>query len=271
MCVLTAAEGHGLDEMTKGLVTRYQSASVPPPELLYVDRDCCSASTKRQFIGWPALQIRLDIWHFMRRFASGCTTDSHQLYAFFLRRLAACIFLWSAEDVDLLQRAKRAHLITKDIKNPSAEDVTNHINKRSLARHCRRTTRGVEETTRLIKDLLTTLDSEQGRDTLGVPLFDSTRIWDIWESQKRHIICIQDPEGVQLYTKTGEMVLGGVTLPVFRCARGSTSLESFHLHLNRFIPGKTLLPRLFLFSYSSVFFLVLTVKMSFVIVLHLRK
>ena len=185
--------------------------------------------------------------------------------------LSACIFSWSAEDVDLLQRAKRAHLITKDIKNPSAEDVTNHINKRSLARHCRRTTRGVEETTRLIKDLLTTLDSEQGRDTLGVPLFDSTRIWDIWESQKRHIICIQDPEGVQLYTKTGEMVLGGVTLPVFRCARGSTSLESFHLHLNRFIPGKTLLPRLFLFSYSSVFFLVLTVKMSFVIVLHLRK
>ena len=39
------------------------------------------------------------------------------------------------------------------------------------------------------------------------------------------------------YTKTGEVVKGGVTLPIFCCARGSTSLESFHLHLNHFIPG----------------------------------
>ncbi len=31
---------------------------------------------------------------------------------------------------------------------------------------------------------------------------------------------------------------GGLTLPVYCCARGSTSLESFHNHLNRLIPGK---------------------------------
>jgi hypothetical protein len=28
-----------------------------------------------------------------------------------------------------------------------------------------------------------------------------------------------------------------VTLPILRCARGSNSLESFHLHLARFVPG----------------------------------
>ncbi|XP_056120631.1 uncharacterized protein LOC130097715 [Rhinichthys klamathensis goyatoka] len=33
------------------------------------------------------------------------------------------------------------------------------------------------------------------------------------------------------------MTKGGIILPVYRCARGSTSLESFHNHLNRFIPG----------------------------------
>uniref|UniRef100_A0A096MGP9 Uncharacterized protein n=1 Tax=Poecilia formosa TaxID=48698 RepID=A0A096MGP9_POEFO len=47
---------------------------------------------------------------------------------------------------------------------------------------------------------------------------------------------IQDPAGVQLYTRTGELTKGGVVLP-YRCARGSTSLELFHLYLNRFIPG----------------------------------
>ncbi|XP_070298207.1 uncharacterized protein [Salvelinus sp. IW2-2015] len=68
-------------------------------------------------------------------------------------------------------------------------------------------------------------------------LLDSVRIQAIWKEQRRHLHCIQDPPGVQLYTETGKITKGGVILPVYRCARGSTSLESFHLHLNRFIPG----------------------------------
>lgn len=61
---------------------------------------------------------------------------------------------------------------------------------------------------------------------------------DIWSEQKKHIQCIQDLPSVQLYTLTGHTQKGGVTLPVWRCARGSTSLESFHLHLAfTFIPG----------------------------------
>ncbi|XP_066554861.1 uncharacterized protein LOC136744559 [Amia ocellicauda] len=59
-----------------------------------------------------------------------------------------------------------------------------------------------------------------------------------WDCCSRpHLACIQDPEGVQLYTQTGQLRKGGVLLPVYRCARGSTSLESFHLHLALFIPG----------------------------------
>ena len=86
----------------------------------------------------------------------------------------------------------------------------------------------------LIEDLLLSLSSAS--DTLGVPLLceDMT---NIWEEQKRHVSCIQDPPGVELYTTTGHLVKGGVRLPVLRCARGSTSLESFHLHIARFIPG----------------------------------
>ncbi|XP_071809529.1 uncharacterized protein [Asterias amurensis] len=192
------------------------------------------------------MKVRLDVWHFMRRFASGPTTESHQLYSFFLRQLSLCIFSWSEEDVDLLKTAKRAQLTVEGLRNPSEEVVSNNIGKKALARHCRRTTRGIEEKTRLIKALITNLEEDMGHETLGVPLLDSTRIWDIWESQKRHIACIQDPAGVQLYTKTGEPVVGGVTLPIFRCARGSTSLGSFNLHLNEFIPGK-------LFSNSCFF------------------
>ena len=35
------------------------------------------------------------------------------------------------------------------------------------------------------------------------------------------------------------MKKGGVVLKVYRCARGSTFLESFHSHLKNFIPGTT--------------------------------
>ncbi|CAM4668175.1 unnamed protein product [Leuciscus chuanchicus] len=56
---------------------------------------------------------------------------------------------------------------------------------------------------------------------------------EIWRTQQLHLECIQDPPGVQLYRNTGQVTKDGVILPSYRYARGSTSLESFHLHLNR--------------------------------------
>ena len=78
-------------------------------------------------------------------------------------------------------------------------------------------------------------------DTLGVPLI-KPEMYDIWLAQKSHIHCLQGVPGVLLYTVTHYIKKHGVSLPVYRCARGSTSLESFHLHLNRFIPGSSASP-----------------------------
>ena len=78
--------------------------------------------------------------------------------------------------------------------------------------------------------------------TLGVQLFDAIRIWEEWQKAKPHVACLQDSLGVELYTKTGTMLKGGIQLNVYRCARGSVSLESFHFHLNRFIPGNVSCP-----------------------------
>ena len=89
----------------------------------------------------------------------------------------------------------------------------------------------------MIYDLLMTFTGPRGCDSNGVPLLNNERMWQIWDCQQRHIECIQDPEGVQLYTQTGVITKGDIHLPTYRCARGSTSLESFHLHINRFIPG----------------------------------
>ncbi len=106
-----------------------------------------------------------------------------------------------------------------------------------LLRHCRRRTRGAAETERLIQEALDAF--WEAKDNLGVALIDQDLMGEQWRSQRRHLGCIQDPPGVDLYTKTGEITRGGVKLPVYRCGRGSTSLESFHLHLCRFIPGRS--------------------------------
>lgn len=239
--VLTAQEGAGLDSMAAGLMKRYHQAGVEPPVALYVDCGCCTESgetkLKTRFSRWPDLTIRLDIWHFMRCLALACTTDAHQLYPIFMSRLSASIFEWDAADLALLRQAKRQQLLSQGLGSLTDGEVSKHLSREELALHCRRRTRGEETTTQLLEELLQLFLGTCGNDSLGVPLLDRERMEHIWRVQKKHVKCIQDPQGVALYTKTGELTKGGVRLPVFRCARGSTSLESFHLHLNRFIPG----------------------------------
>lgn len=178
--------------------------------------------------------MRLDVWHYMRRLARGCTTESHPMYGTFMAQLSSCVFEWDERDVDLLMSAKKRELQLAGIPDPTPGAVKKAITRKELARHCRRRTRGTEETEKLIETLL--LSMSTATDTLGVPLFRE-EMKDIWVEQRRHVSCLQDPSNTSLYTITGHLIKGEVRLPTLRCARGSSSLESFHLHIARFIPG----------------------------------
>ncbi|XP_069000216.1 uncharacterized protein [Embiotoca jacksoni] len=251
MSVLTCSEGsEGLSRMAAGLTRRYQHAEVPPPQIIYVDRDCCNqdgvSRTAALFPAWGHLVVRLDIWHLMRRFASGVTTESHQLYPTFMRQLSHCIFEVDPGDARRLGEAKRSELEGKHgMVGLTDAEVIERISKKEWSFHCRRRTRGAVETALLVQELLDTFGGAAGRDALDIPLLDALRIQNIWSTQRRHLSCIQDPPGVQLYTETGRLTKGRVSLPVYRCARGSASLESFHLHLHRFIPGTRASPKYF--------------------------
>ncbi|KAK3759937.1 hypothetical protein RRG08_062160 [Elysia crispata] len=220
MSVLTASEGRGLQEMARGLVSRYQAAGVPPPQLLYVDRDCCGKFhmwAKDLFPQWENLLVRLDIWHFMRRLASCVTTESHPLYGTFMSRLSVTIFRW---DVQALRQAKASQLRSRGRQvSPASVELT----AKELARHCRRETRGAAETEALLDEVLTAFMEDLGRETLGVQLFGEARLKHTWAQQRAHVACIQDPPGFSLYRQVGSKSKGGVRLPVYRCARGSTS------------------------------------------------
>src|SRR4029434_6424987 len=73
MSVLTAAEGGGLANIAAGLIAPDCEAGKAPPKVLYVDRDCCvivgQSKTAEMFHEWHGLEVRLDVWHLMRRFA----------------------------------------------------------------------------------------------------------------------------------------------------------------------------------------------------------
>ncbi|KAK0138894.1 hypothetical protein N1851_024567 [Merluccius polli] len=209
--------------------------------VLYVDCHCCveagQSKLQARFGQWPDLIIRLDIWHFMRRMSAGCTTDAHPLYATFMSCRFACIFEWDPEDIALLRRAVTEQLRQEGVRVISDGLVDKRITKKDLAFYCRRRTCGEDSTFRLIDQLLQELMGDKGRDLLGVPLLDRVRMEHIWRVQQRHVKCIQDVPGIPLYTETGTTTRGGIVLTRYRCARGSTSLESFHLHLQRFVPG----------------------------------
>lgn len=172
----------------------------------------------------------------MRRLARGCISESHPLYGTFMSQLSQCIFEWDESDLSLLIEAKKGELVQAGLADPSPSAVRNSLSKEELSRHCKRKTRGHQETLKEIEALLLALFPLT--DSLGVPLFKE-EMKVIWQEQQQHVSCLQDPPGVPLYTVTGHITKGGVKLPVLRCARGSTSLESFHLHLARFIPGSS--------------------------------
>ena len=73
-------------------------------------------------VGW-GLQVRLDVWHFMRRLAKGCTSESHPLYGTFMARLSLAVFEWDKDDYEELDRAKRMEMIQAGIAEPSQEGL----------------------------------------------------------------------------------------------------------------------------------------------------
>ena len=145
--------------------------------------------------------------------------------------LSKCLFEWDEADYQLLAEAKRGELIRAGVTNPSESAIRKATTKLELARHCRRRTRGATESAKLIETLLLSLSV--ATDSLDVCLFRKDMMEEVWVVQKRHLPCVQDPPNVSLYTTVGYITKGGERLPMLRCARGTNSLESFHLHLAR--------------------------------------
>ena len=102
------------------------------------------SSVAKLFHPWQTT-VRLDSFHFMRRFNCGLTTEHHPLYGIFCAKLSSCIFAWDQEDVQRLKEAKREEWKSSHSGHtPTEEQLMATISPGELKRHCRRRTRGVE-------------------------------------------------------------------------------------------------------------------------------
>jgi len=145
------------------------------------------------------------------------------------------------------------HLITaksRELIAAGLASLKETIKKTELGRRCRRKTRGTGETKKCIEKLM--LEFTGATDVLGVTLFNKDMV-GIGTEQCKHMSCIQDPPNIPLYTRIDSVHKNGVILPVYRCARGSNSLESFHRHLLNFIPGTSANAVNFQAFFSTVF------------------
>lgn len=208
--VLTVSEDHeSLRPLAVGLVNRYNKAGWPMSQILYVDRDCCSRGVDRPsrfqvlFKEWHGLKVRLDVWHFMRRLGRGCASEQHPLFGVFMSRLSSCIFEVDAEDYALLCKAKRAQMSAQGAFLAEGAEMK-LLTKDELQLHCRRRTRGAVTTKLMVNELIRSLHDKTS--ILGEVLFAD--IDKCWEEERRHLLCLQDPPGVALYTRTGSLNKG---------------------------------------------------------------
>eukprot|EP00066_Takifugu_rubripes_P011898 XP_011601164.1 PREDICTED: uncharacterized protein LOC101061554 [Takifugu rubripes] len=218
MSVLTCDESlEKMRPMAEGLMERYQRAGEAAPELMYVDRGCCCAlgvpSLEQLFDKWVdrGMLIRLDIFHWIRRFDA-------------------------ADDVALLLQAVRAGLPDMADSLSDSELIERHVTKRDLSHYVRRITVGAQETFVRVQNVIDTLKGPTGMDDNQVHLFNED-IDRIWQNQQKHLECIQDPPGRNMYTIKKHVTRNGVSLPRYATDRGSNSLEGFHSFLPSMIPG----------------------------------
>ncbi|KAL7873623.1 hypothetical protein AOLI_G00126940 [Acnodon oligacanthus] len=60
---------------------------------------------------------------------------------------------------------------------------------------------------------------------------------EMWAAQQRHLECIQDPPGLNMFMVARTTTINNVDVPYYKCLHGNNSLEGFHKNLPNMIPG----------------------------------
>ncbi|MED6253383.1 hypothetical protein ATANTOWER_028055, partial [Ataeniobius toweri] len=272
--MLQSESDKSLEPMYEGLSRRYISAGQPKAMYQWVDRDCCAAfripnPEHQEHLLWDSwkttddiiaettsgnlnntcasrrkynseINIKLDLFHCVRRFTRECTSEHHPLHGAFCKFLSAAFCVVDQTD---LQRLKQAYVFCGIMPpNPT---------KQHIREHCRTKIPQPRELLERVESVLQKFFLESDPD--GVPLFKPSML-KMWRIQRVHILrgCLSDPEvgeGV-LYRHGGMVQLNHVkgnkaAVPVWIPVRGTSQQEGFHFHQSRWVTGNQVSTELF--------------------------
>ena len=259
LSVVTSGEDyHYLRPACIGIIKRYALRCWEPVSVIWADRGCCREDgstfyhelfkpsglqldgvvSEQDAEKWCSIQVRLDSWHWMCRFIEGVSSDAHPKYPLFMSRLACCIFDFEPTDLANLRAAVLNNMVqTTGSTAVKLQDLVDAaIQKKELERHVRRKTAPVDVAHERVEALIEACKGDQGLDLVGNFLFND-KMDAVWKKESRHLKCLQDPSQ-ELYTVTHHVTKGGLKLPVYRCARGSSSLECCHRWMNATLCGR---------------------------------
>ncbi|KAI8485803.1 hypothetical protein Bbelb_363550 [Branchiostoma belcheri] len=243
--VVVASESEGCyRRLARGLVARFQRAKAPAPKVIYADNNCCrdsgSSFLEVLFQDWvrEGTVIRLDVRHWLHRWDAVVVKRSHAKYGAFMSALAGAVLAYNREDMMLLVRAVRNE-DPDTYSQYSDEQMIGFVKPHQIKCYVRRITRGIEETAAVVDAVIAEFKGPAGLDVDGIHLFKSAEAVDAhWANASKHLSCMQDPPGIQLYVAMKEVILNGVKLNRYRCRRGSNSLEGLHSHMYNAVPSK---------------------------------
>jgi hypothetical protein len=131
------------------------------------------------------------------------------------------------------KKAKVSELQMPKMKNPSIETAMKAISKQELAGHCRQKTRSVTNTTSMLENFFPFYWTPP---TPWLSRFWRRMPWLFWTQNQDTSV----PTRLNRSSASHEgwhNRKGNISLPVYRCGRRTTSLESFYSHIKNFIPG----------------------------------
>ncbi len=146
------------------------------------------------------INIKLDLFHCMRRFLQRVLSEHHPLHSAFCKFLSAA---FSVVDQTDLQRLKQAYVFCGIVPaNPT---------KQHIREHCRTRVPTPQRAAERVESVLQKLFLECDPD--GVPLFKPSML-KVWRIQRVHILrgCLSDPEVTKgiLYRHGGTVQLNHV-------------------------------------------------------------
>ncbi len=193
------------------------------PKVAYVDDECCGAWRIIESI-WPAIAIRLDGFHALKRLTQTTVSTQHPFHGAFCAKLSDALYTYDAGELRRLQRARTRAGMSKSLprgmKMKYVPRIIADANK-------------IEEAI----DSVITSFANCSHEDIGPLLTPQTHA--AWQNLRMHVRagCLCDPPGVHLniVDEQNDVTIGGEVFMPVKSLRGTSALEGFHCHQKQWL------------------------------------